>query len=413
MTSALRYIHEKNILHRDLKPMNVFLTDSGTIKLGDFGIAKVLECTADMASTRCGTSVYMAPEVLDDHPYGHKADMWSLGSGTDTSQVRYMTPSRRRGWHPLGQCVVLTCHTCVVRVSIWWRYSTELRSLVEELLQKDPHARPSTDTVLLRPSILYKAQTRKLAVAEEARRVAEAKVDELKNAMATREKAELARLKAARASLEKQLASSQAEAADAKAKAQSWSTKLTAATRTISRLKAEVARLKAQVPAGKAAQPPNVREVDVKATGARERGAAAEREAVLLASGTSDRHREIGETDICSTAAKNGHLDVLQWAKINGCPWDEEACLVADEGGHLEVLQWARSNGRPWDEQTCRGAAEGGHLEVLQWARSNGCRWDEGTCHGAAYGGHLEVLPWARSNGCPWDEQTCRGAAYG
>ncbi|CAM9947140.1 unnamed protein product [Ectocarpus sp. 12 AP-2014] len=97
MTSALRYIHEKNVLHRDLKPMNVFLTGSGTIKLGDFGIAKVLECTADMARTRIGTLVYMAPEVMGVEPYGHKADMWSLGgdsprtSGADPGQVRYMT----------------------------------------------------------------------------------------------------------------------------------------------------------------------------------------------------------------------------------------------------------------------------------------------------------------------------------
>ena len=47
------------------------------------------------------------------------------------------------------------------------------------------------------------------------------------------------------------------------------------------------------------------------------------------------------------------------------------------EGGHLEVLQWARANGAPWDERTCRDAAVGGHLEVLQWARANGAPWDE------------------------------------
>ncbi|CBN79304.1 conserved unknown protein [Ectocarpus siliculosus] len=98
MTSTLRYIHEKNILHRDLKPMNVFLTGSGTIKLGDFGIAKVLECAADTASTRCGTLVYMAPEVMGVEPYGHKADMWSLGTLFRPPRrcVLYeMTPLRR------------------------------------------------------------------------------------------------------------------------------------------------------------------------------------------------------------------------------------------------------------------------------------------------------------------------------
>ena len=42
-------------------------------------------------------------------------------------------------------------------------------------------------------------------------------------------------------------------------------------------------------------------------------------------------------------------------------------------GGHLEVLQWARAHGCPWDSQTCYYAAENGHLEVLQWARAQGC----------------------------------------
>ena len=83
----------------------------------------------------------------------------------------------------------------------------------------------------------------------------------------------------------------------------------------------------------------------------------------------------------------------------------------AAEGGHLEVLQWARANGCPWDEKTCWRAAEGGHLEVLQWARTNGCPWNEGTCSAAALGGHLEVLQWARANGCPWDRWTCTAAA--
>ena len=68
---------------------------------------------------------------------------------------------------------------------------------------------------------------------------------------------------------------------------------------------------------------------------------------------------------------------MLQWARQNGCPWDEDTCAQAAEGGHLEVLQWARQNGCPWDEYTCAEAAGGGHLEVLQWARQNGCPWDE------------------------------------
>ena len=61
--------------------------------------------------------------------------------------------------------------------------------------------------------------------------------------------------------------------------------------------------------------------------------------------------------------------------------------------------------------QTCMAAAKGGHLEVLQWARANGCRWNKTTCAGAAQGGRLEVLHWARANGCPWNFFECLSGA--
>ena len=72
------------------------------------------------------------------------------------------------------------------------------------------------------------------------------------------------------------------------------------------------------------------------------------------------------------------------------------------------MLQWARQNGCPWNEGTCNWAAYEGHLEVLQWAHQNGCPWNQSTCTSAVKKGHLEVLQWARRNGCPWDEQTWR-----
>ena len=73
------------------------------------------------------------------------------------------------------------------------------------------------------------------------------------------------------------------------------------------------------------------------------------------------------------TLAYYGRLETLQWARTNGCPWDEDICANAAMRGHLEVLQWARANGCPWDGYTCAYAANRGHLEVLQWARANGC----------------------------------------
>lgn len=86
---ALDACEAKNILHRDIKPQNVFLSEDGAAKLGDFGIAKVVESTT--GGTKTGTYKYMAPEVYNNEPYGHKADQYSLGL------VLYWLMNERRG----------------------------------------------------------------------------------------------------------------------------------------------------------------------------------------------------------------------------------------------------------------------------------------------------------------------------
>lgn len=76
---ALHYVHQKKVMHRDIKTSNVYLTRTGMVKLGDFGIAKVLENTADVAMTVVGTPYYMSPEVVENKPYSSKSDVWALG----------------------------------------------------------------------------------------------------------------------------------------------------------------------------------------------------------------------------------------------------------------------------------------------------------------------------------------------
>ena len=79
LTSGVCFIHKMKIIHRDLKPANIFLTSDQKLKIGDFGIARALDNTCSLASTRVGTSVYMAPEILGGEKYNTMADMWSLG----------------------------------------------------------------------------------------------------------------------------------------------------------------------------------------------------------------------------------------------------------------------------------------------------------------------------------------------
>ena len=75
-----QYLHEKHILHRDLKTQNVFLTRTNIIKVGDLGIARVLENHCDMASTLIGTPYYMSPELFSNKPYNYKVGLGCVPS---------------------------------------------------------------------------------------------------------------------------------------------------------------------------------------------------------------------------------------------------------------------------------------------------------------------------------------------
>lgn len=75
--SALALCRERNIVHRDVKPQNIFVSQDGNYKLGDFGIARTIEQTTCGAKT--GTYKFMAPEVYNLQPYGSRADIYSLG----------------------------------------------------------------------------------------------------------------------------------------------------------------------------------------------------------------------------------------------------------------------------------------------------------------------------------------------
>lgn len=75
----MKHVHDRKILHRDLKSQNIFLTKSNFVKLGDFGIARVLSHTKDIAKTVVGTPYYLSPEIIENRPYSFSSDIWSLG----------------------------------------------------------------------------------------------------------------------------------------------------------------------------------------------------------------------------------------------------------------------------------------------------------------------------------------------
>tara|TARA_Y100001958_G_C21224429_1_gene549790 strand:+ start:32 stop:1312 length:1281 start_codon:yes stop_codon:yes gene_type:complete len=78
ITSALKYLFELKILHRDLKPQNILLDYQNNIKLTDFDFAKIIN-DDNLFKTICGTPLYMAPEIIKYKKYNNKSDLWSLG----------------------------------------------------------------------------------------------------------------------------------------------------------------------------------------------------------------------------------------------------------------------------------------------------------------------------------------------
>ena len=144
---AIKHCHDRKILHRDLKSQNIFMTAKSYVKLGDFGISKILERTQDKAMTLVGTPYYLSPEIIKKQPYSFDADIWSLGvllyemcclkPPFDSDSLSGLALSIISGkYEPLPI-----------------HYSDNIKELVRELLSVDPQARPSINQLLRRPFI--------------------------------------------------------------------------------------------------------------------------------------------------------------------------------------------------------------------------------------------------------------------
>jgi len=148
MTLALSHVHSMKVLHRDLKTQNIFLTrESKVIKLGDFGISKVLDGTIDMAKTVIGTPYYMSPELCSNQPYGMQSDVWALGC------ILYEMCVLKHAFDATNICGLIFKILNGTFPPISDQYSEEIRDLVSKMLSREPKERPTLVQILKMPLI--------------------------------------------------------------------------------------------------------------------------------------------------------------------------------------------------------------------------------------------------------------------
>ena len=139
LIQALIHLHDRNIVHRDLKLGNIFLTGKMELKLGDFGLAKKLSFRDEKISEMVGTPAYMAPEILENMGYSLEVDIWSLGV-----IMYYLIIGKLPFNKPNQEDIKRVSYTFPKKAII----SRAAKSLIEQILVKDPKERPSLKQIL-------------------------------------------------------------------------------------------------------------------------------------------------------------------------------------------------------------------------------------------------------------------------
>ncbi|XP_027734974.1 serine/threonine-protein kinase 36 isoform X2 [Empidonax traillii] len=146
LVSALYYLHSHRILHRDMKPQNILLGKDGVVKLCDFGFARAMSIHTMVLTSIKGTPLYMSPELVEERPYDHTADLWSVGCILYELFV---------GTPPFYTNSIFQLVSLIVKDSVKWptAMSPVFKSFLQGLLMKDPHQRLSWPELLSHPFI--------------------------------------------------------------------------------------------------------------------------------------------------------------------------------------------------------------------------------------------------------------------
>ncbi|XP_067421109.1 serine/threonine-protein kinase Nek2 isoform X2 [Emydura macquarii macquarii] len=152
LTLALKECHRRSdgghtVLHRDLKPANIFLDSKQNVKLGDFGLARILHHDTSFAKTFVGTPYYMSPEQMNRMSYNEKSDIWSLGC------LLYELCALSPPFTAYNQKELAEKIKEGKFRRIPYRYSDQLNELLKKMLNLKDYCRPSVEEILQNPLI--------------------------------------------------------------------------------------------------------------------------------------------------------------------------------------------------------------------------------------------------------------------
>lgn len=146
LVQSLHYLHSNRIIHRDMKPQNILITANGTVKLCDFGFARAMSSNTIVLTSIKGTPLYMAPELVQELPYNHTADLWSLGVIIYELYV---------GQPPFYTNSIYTLINLIVKDPVKFpeNMNSDFRSFLKGLLNKAPQDRLAWPDLLSHPFI--------------------------------------------------------------------------------------------------------------------------------------------------------------------------------------------------------------------------------------------------------------------
>ena len=147
LIKALQYLHNLKIIHRDLKLANLFLTEDMKLKLGDFGLATIIEFDGERKRSLCGTPNYLAPEILDGKKgYSFEVDIWSIGVIVYTLLIGKLPFEAKKvtKTSELYKRIRLKNYSFPQNAKI----SSPAKELIENILVLEPHKRPSLEDIL-------------------------------------------------------------------------------------------------------------------------------------------------------------------------------------------------------------------------------------------------------------------------